>query len=159
VIERRPNRCHQIGVVPAIAMGRGTTFMPHISKIIFGSLAASLTLGAVQFATGQEFAGRFQAVTEPAGVDVNRAVKADREANVPASAPTRTISLKVDSLADTSVLVRVPLPKEARNLPPAPAATKPGARKPDRKMAVACEPTVSVLTEVAKLLQPGRCVT
>jgi hypothetical protein len=29
----------------------------------------------------------------------------------------------------------------------------------DRKNAVACEPVVSVLTEVAKLLQPGRCVT
>ena len=27
------------------------------------------------------------------------------------------------------------------------------------KMTVACEPPVSVLTEVAKLLQPGRCVT
>jgi hypothetical protein len=133
--------------------------MSQISKVIFGSLAASLTLGAMQFATGQEFAGRFQAVTEPAGVDVNRAAKADREANIPAAtAPTRTISLKMDSLAETSVLVRVPA-KEARNLPPAPAAPKPGARKPDRKMAVACEPTVSVLTEVAKLLQPGRCVT
>jgi hypothetical protein len=30
---------------------------------------------------------------------------------------------------------------------------KPGDRK------VACEPVVSVLTEVAKQLQPGRCVT
>ena len=29
----------------------------------------------------------------------------------------------------------------------------------DTKTAVACEPPVSVLTEVAKLLQPGRCVT
>ena len=132
--------------------------MSQISKVIFASLAASLTLGAVQFATGQEFAGRFQAVSEPAGLDVNRTSKADRAANVPAAAaPTRTISLKVDSLTDTSVLVRVPVAKEARNLPP--AATKPAPRKPDRKMAVACEPTVSVLTEVAKLLEPGRCVT
>ena len=131
--------------------------MSQISKAIFGVLAASLTLGAVQFATGQEFAGRFQAVTEPTGVDVNRAVKKDREATVPAPAPTRTISLKVDSMADTSVLVRVPA-KEARNLTPPPAA-KQAPRKPDRKMAIACEPTVSVLTEVAKLLQPGRCVT
>ncbi len=67
--------------------------------------------------------------------------------------------MKVESLTDTSILVRVPVAKEARNLPPAPVATKPGERKPNRKMAVACEPTVSVLTEVAKLLQPGRCVT
>ena len=28
-----------------------------------------------------------------------------------------------------------------------------------RKATVACEPMVSVLTEVAKQLQPGRCVT
>jgi hypothetical protein len=134
--------------------------MSQISKVIFGSLAAFLTLGAVQFATGHEFAGRFQAVTEPTGIDINRTPKADREANIPAAgAPTRTISLKVDSVADTSVLVRVPVAKEARNLPPAPAATKPAPRKPDRKMAVACEPMVSVLTDVAKLLQPGRCVT
>ena len=67
--------------------------------------------------------------------------------------------MKVESLTDTSVLVRVPVAKEARNLPPAPVATKPAPRKPNRKMAVACEPMVSVLTEVAKLLQPGRCVT
>jgi hypothetical protein len=132
--------------------------MSQISKIIFGSLAASLTLGVVQFAAGQEFAGRFQAVTEPVGTAINRAAKADRATEIPAAASSsRTISMKVDSLADTSILVRVPVAKEARNL--APAATKPGERKPDRKMAVACEQTVSVLTEVAKLLQPGRCVT
>jgi hypothetical protein len=29
----------------------------------------------------------------------------------------------------------------------------------DRKLAMACEPVVSVLTEVAKLLEPGRCIT
>ena len=136
--------------------------MPTIAKVIFGALAASLTLGAVQFASGQDLAGRFQALTDPAGTDdINRAAKGDRAASIPAAAtPTRTILFKVDSLADTSVLLRVPVAKEARNLAPAPAATKPDERKPQRgKMAVACEPTVSVLTEVAKLLQPGRCVT
>jgi|SRR5215211_465228 len=133
--------------------------MPTIAKLIFGALAASLALGAVQFASGQDLAGRFQALTDPTGTDdINRAAKADRPATIPAAAtPTRTILFKVDSLADTSVLLRVPVAKEARN---APAATKPDERKPQRgKMAVACEPTVSVLTEVAKLLQPGRCVT
>ena len=133
--------------------------MSQISKVIFGALAASLALGAVQFASGQDLAGRFEALTDPAATDINRAAKGDREANVPAAAaPTRTILLRLDSLSYTSVVVRVPLPKEARNLAPAPVATKPN-RKPDRKMVVACEPTVSVLTEVAKLLQPGRCVT
>ena len=139
--------------------------MSQISKMIFGALAASLTPGAVPFAVGQvvvrqEFAGRFEAVAEPAGTAINRATKADRAADIPAAGtPTRTISMKVDSLTNTSILVRVPVAKDARNVPPAPAATKPGDRKPNRKMAVACEPMVSVLTEVAKLLQPGRCVT
>jgi hypothetical protein len=32
-------------------------------------------------------------------------------------------------------------------------------RTPARKPTIACEPMVSSLTEVAKLLQPGRCVT
>jgi hypothetical protein len=144
--------------------------MPDIAKLIFGALAASLTLGAVQFASGQDavqfasgqdLAGRFEALTDPVGTgDINRAAKGDRAANIPAApTPTRTILFKVDSLVDTSVLLRVPVAKEARNAP-APAATKPDERKPQRnKMTVACEPTVSVLTEVAKLLQPGRCVT
>ena len=33
------------------------------------------------------------------------------------------------------------------------------AKEPSRRQMVACEPVVSVLTEVAKQLQPGRCVT
>jgi hypothetical protein len=44
---------------------------------------------------------------------------------------------------------------QARNGSSAPALTRSG----DRKMMVACEPVVSVLTEVVRLLQPGRCVT
>jgi hypothetical protein len=70
---------------------------------------------------------------------------------------TQTISVRVDGLSDTSVLVRVPVAparKEARNTPPAPTMSKQPAGR-----TVACEPVVSVLTEVAKQLQPGRCVT
>jgi hypothetical protein len=32
-------------------------------------------------------------------------------------------------------------------------------RPTSRKMAIACEAVVSTLTDVAKLLEPGRCVT
>ena len=40
------------------------------------------------------------------------------------------------------------------------ARSIPSLIKPSyRKAAVACEPPVSVLTEVAKRLEPGRCVT
>ena len=149
--------------------------MSQIAKGIFGAAAVSLVLGAVPLAFGHDLAERWQAVaTAPESAissAINRAAKADRAPVVAApAAPTRTISLRVDRLADTSVLVRIPLArtlegktaeqpvdKEARNTPAAPSVTK----SPDRKgkTTVACEPVVSVLTEVAKLLQPGRCVT
>ena len=139
--------------------------MSQKSQAIFAALATVAALGAVQIAAGQaastaSLADRFQALSEPAGAaDVNRAAKGDRDANVPpAAAQGRTVLLKVESLADTSVLVRIPGKKEARNLPPVPPAAKPASDKA-KKMTIACEPPVSVLTEVAKLLQPGKCVT
>ncbi|MGQ0685306.1 hypothetical protein [Bradyrhizobium sp.] len=132
-------------------------------KVILGALAACATVGAVQIAAGKAastatLADRFHAVTEPAGVaGINRTAKGDREAAPQPAVVARTIQLRTDSLADTSVVVRIPVQKDARNLPPTQPAkpAKPG--KP--KMTVACEPVVSVLTEVAKLLQPGRCLT
>ena len=145
--------------------------MSQISKTVFGVIAVSLMLGAVQLASGhdlgikpdlikQELLGR-QALPDMSDTISNRSTKTDRAAASAASgAPTRTISLRLHSLSDTSVLVRVPVVKnpetEARNVPAAPSLFKSGDR---RKSAVACEPMVSVLTEVAKLLQPGRCVT
>ena len=139
--------------------------MSQIAKGIFGAGAISLALGVVPLAFGDDLADRWQAVAGGSEAAVNRAAKADRAAGVAAPAvPTRTISLRLDSLSDTSVLVRIPVAKtvenkpvekEARNTPAAPALIKSGDRKPT----VACEPVVSVLTEVAKLLQPGRCVT
>ena len=134
--------------------------MSQISRAGFGAIAISLTLGAVQFASGHDLTAGLVADlgTASAGAQtgVNRAAKADRVTGVAAlSAPTRTISIRLDSLADTSVLIRIPLVKEARNAPPAPVLSKPA----DRRLTVACEPVVSTLTEVARLLQPGRCVT
>ena len=133
------------------------------SQAIFGALAALATLGAVQIAASAAaysptLADRFEALGEPAGAaGINRTAKGDRDANVPQAAePARTVLLRVDSLADTSVLVRIPV-KEVRNLAPAQPAARPVGDK--AKKMVACEPVVSVLTEVAKLLQPGKCVT
>jgi hypothetical protein len=134
--------------------------MSKIFSGILGTLAISLSLGAAQYASGsdlvglarQSTAGAPQAMPE---ATINREAKADR-ADAPVNGlKTRTISVSVDGLSDTSILVRVPLArKEARNTPPAPVFTnKPVGRT------VACEPVVSVLTEVAKQLQPGRCVT
>jgi hypothetical protein len=146
--------------------------MSQLSKGIFGTIAVSLTLGtlgAVQLAAGRDLAaiqnpaGNSEAVTTSAAI--NRAAKVDRADGAVGStvAPTRTISLRQDVLTDTSVLIRLPAAKEtgketgkeARNGSPAPS----GMKSPARKATVACEPPVSVLTEVAKRLEPGRCIT
>jgi hypothetical protein len=128
--------------------------MSQLSKGILSASAVALTFGAVQFASGRDFPGsQPQAASE---ATINRVAKADRAVRVAApSVPTHTVSLRLDGLSATSFLVRVPLEQEVRNTSPTRSVTRSGGRKP----AVACEPVVSVLTEVAKQLQPGRCIT
>jgi hypothetical protein len=139
--------------------------MPQLSRgvsIGVSAIAVSLTFGAAQYAMGRDLTvnpqDRLQQSMEDlatGGTAINRAAKTDRAAGVAGSpAQTRTILLRPEGLPDTSVLVRIPM-AQARNGSSGPSLTK----SPDRKMAVACEPMVSVLTDVAKLLQPGRCVT
>jgi hypothetical protein len=133
--------------------------MSQIFKAILAALAITAGFGAVQLASGHDLTGRRQvASTAPPAADINRAAKADRAVLRAAPGQTDTITIRSVGLEDTSVVVRVPVVQapvvreQVRNRPAAPA--KPGASK-----MVACEPPVSVLTEVAKLLQPGRCVT
>ncbi len=133
--------------------------MSKISKAVFGALAISVACGAVQLAFGHDLTGIGQAASAAPETGINRSAKADRDTVKAAPAQTQTIAFRVTGMPDTSVLVRLPAARqsakeEARDRP-APSMMKSG----DRKNAVACEPVVSVLTEVAKLLQPGRCVT
>jgi hypothetical protein len=133
--------------------------MSQISKAIFAALAISVACGAVQLAFGRDLTGIGRVASVAPETGINRAAKADRAAVRLASGQTQTVALRLNGMPDTSVLVRMPAAKdsvkeEARNRP-APSMLKSG----DRKTTVACEPVVSVLTEVAKLLQPGRCVT
>ncbi|MDA9490923.1 hypothetical protein [Bradyrhizobium sp. CCBAU 11361] len=134
--------------------------MSQIQKVFLSAVAIVATLGAVQvqLASGHDLADRWQAVADKPGHDVNRTGKADRLAELkPGAVSTRTVSMRLNDLADTSVLLRVPAVIETGNAKP-PAALqnqKQGRNKPT----IACEPMVSSLTEVAKLLQPGRCVT
>ena len=127
---------------------------------ILGAIAVSLSFGAVQFASGSDLHG-VQSQPAPAPeATINRVAKTDR-ADLPATAPkTHTISVRVDGLSDTSILVRVPVAqaarKETRNESPAPTVAK---EPVTNRRTVACEPVVSVLTEIAKQLQPGRCIT
>jgi hypothetical protein len=128
--------------------------MSQILKPIFALLAVSATFGAVQFASGHDLTGRRQSAATAPETVINRIAKADRAAAKVAPGQSETITVRAEGLADSSVVVRIPVVKEqARNRPMAPM--KPGKSK----NAVACEPPVSVLTEVAKLLEPGRCVT
>jgi hypothetical protein len=134
-----------------------------ISKGVFGAIALSLTFGAV--ASGrdlgqQDASGRIDSADASAAV-VNRAAKADRakaDRVARVAGPviqTQTIALRLNDLADTSVLIRVPVAREARSDAPASLLNKSGSGG----TTLACEPVVSVLTEVAKRLQPGSCVT
>ena len=121
---------------------------------VLGAIAVSATLGAAQLASGHDLTSGLRAFSPTPAAGVNRAGKADRGVSVAlSSAPTQTISIHVDRFADTSLLVRIPRPQNAHKT--APALIKSEERKPT----LACEPVVSVLTEIAKLLQPGRCLT
>jgi hypothetical protein len=128
-----------------------------ISKGIFGAIALSLTFGAV--ASGRDLGQRDASgqinSTEASAAVVNRDAKADRAPRVAGPATqTQTVSLRLNGLADTSVLIRMPVAVVARGGAPASLLTKSGSGR-----TLACEPVVSVLTEVAKRLQPGSCVT
>lgn len=152
--------------------------MSQIQKVFLGAVAIAATIGAVQvgavqLASGHDLADRWQAVAnmpsqnaghQNLGHNVNRAAKADRSADIKqAPVPTRTVSMRLNDLADTSVLLRVPAVIETGNAKPPMLLQnqnqnqnqKQGRKRPT----IACEPMVSSLTEVAKLLQPGRCVT
>jgi hypothetical protein len=150
----------------AATQNKGGQAMSKIFSGILGTLAVSLSLGAAQYASGNDLVGLARqpaAVAPTPHATINREAKADR-ADAPANTlQTKTISVSVDGVSETSILVRVPVarkearstsPAEARNTSPAPVLTK----KPVVRT-MACEPVVSVLTEVAKQLQPGRCVT
>jgi hypothetical protein len=130
--------------------------MSYARKGVLGATAILLSFGAAQFALGEDLTVGMRTAGIPDQA-VNRATKTDRAAIVAEPvAPTQTISIHVDRVPETSVLVRVPLTHEAQgNAVPAAVQPKSG----ERKMTVACEPVVSVLTEIAKRLQPGRCVT
>jgi hypothetical protein len=130
--------------------------MSQITKTVFGAVALSLMLGAVQFASGRDLGSQGPTTAiDPAATSsstINRVAKTDRAPRVatPTSA-MRTVALPLNGLPEMSVLMQVPVARAAAGS----LLAKPGSVT----KTVACEPMVSVLTDVAKLLQPGRCVT
>ena len=92
--------------------------MSHIRKGILGALAICLVSGAMQFAFGHDLIGGEKVSTAAPETGVNRAAKSDRAALVPVTVKTETVALKLDSLAETSVVIRVPVTREeARSRP------------------------------------------
>ena len=124
--------------------------MSRLTAGIAGAIALSLISGAAQFALGRDLSSATTSL-------VNRSTKTDQIradralASAGTAAPMRTIALKLEGFLDTTFLLRVPAADG--NVPATPP--KPVARKP----MVACDPVVSMLTEVAKLIEPGRGVT
>jgi len=134
-----------------------TTSNSNSGKRFIGALALTLgAFGAAQLAFGQDLAGGFQSLTGVSNYDVNRTAKTDRAQGVTAPAtPMQTISVQLSGLTATSVVVRIPVTQNERESTPIPPLTN----SAPKRAVVACEPVVSVLTDVAKQLQPGRCVT
>lgn len=133
--------------------------MSRVSMGILGGVAVVLSLGAVQLASGRDLAAGVDAASSA----VNRATKADRGNLQMPYVQGRTVSVRLESLPDTSILIRIPgsYRQEARDHHGSKSSA--GGAAPammhHAKRTVACEPVVSVLTEIAKQLQPGRCVT
>src|ERR1700753_195964 len=128
-----------------------------LAKGIFGAAVLSLSFIAVAYGRDlmqQEGNGSLNSDLLGTSATINRAAKADRAALVGGSVrPTQTVAMRLNDLANTSVMIRVPV---AQNVPRAPASLmKSGESKPT----VACEPPVSVLVEGGKKLPPGRGVT
>lgn len=124
---------------------------------LFGAAAALALFGGLhlEIASGQALSPELRdgdagnaatmAITQ---YDVNRAAKSDRHAIAFGSAEKGEITAVSNYLSTpaTTVAIRMKSPVKP-----------PPVRK--GKQLIACEGLVSALTEVAKQLQPGRCIT
>ena len=135
--------------------------MSKVSSLVLGMVAGATMFGAIQYASGNDLRGTLTDSDKVASSDVNRAAKGDRASLITTqNKQSQTLSFRVQGLSDTSILLRMgvapvaaPTKNEAVNIRPLPMNAKP------QRAAVGCEPPVSVLSEMAKMLQPGRCVT
>ncbi len=145
--------------------------MSYMASGTLGAVAAVLALGAVhlEVAAGNDGPAQWgdASVMMPARVsageaivnNVDRSAKGDRETAISPSGGL-TLSFELPGLPDTSVMMRVPAGEAAdalRKIPSSTTGSSKGSSAGSRP--VACEPVVSVLTDVAKRLEAGRCIT
>jgi hypothetical protein len=114
-------------------------------------MAVTLSLGAAQLASGGDLTQIGLRTDQSIGHDINRESKSDRAAVARQGQQGETVSV---NMVGQSILVRITREQlgEARR-------SRSLLRAPTAQRTVACEPVVSVLTEVARQLQPGRCIT
>ncbi|ABD89553.1 hypothetical protein [Rhodopseudomonas palustris] len=132
--------------------------MAKILHAVLGFGAITVGLGVAQLALGSDLGVATQARDQTLTIAVNRSAKSDRivTASTAATANTRTLSFRVVGQPDLSVALRIPADQRNEARLNRPSQFAPATRP---KRMVACEPVVSVLTEIAKQLQPGRCLT
>lgn len=127
--------------------------------------AAVLALGAGQIAWGTDLTtgvGNSARQAAQTSDGVNRAAKSDRSEVAPGQLSSRTIIARPETVPNTSVVMRIPV---IRGGGVEPLSTKPSTsalhpiKAAGRGHQVACEPSVSVLTDIARQLPPGRCLT
>lgn len=133
-------------------------------------IAAALTVAAAPFAMGGELpawlvrspamatAAAPAFVSDPVN-DVARAGKSDRASVTRTGVESQTFSIQPSGMSSTSVLVRIVSRKSPDNQATKKPATQLQPRSKTSRPRAACEPVVSMLTDVAKRLEPGRCVT
>ena len=142
--------------------------MSRIATGFVGVTVAALTLGAVSIEIAS---GHGLGVVKPndaslrtentIAYDVNRTSKTDRIAMQRSELEGPTIVFQHPNLPSTTIAaqVRQGLPEAGESLGLR-SQQDSRARKPTKqKIATACERNVSALTEVAKLLDAGRCIT
>lgn len=130
--------------------------MFQVSAGVLGALAVVLPLGAMHLASDRNLV----AGSDTTATAVNRAVKSDRGSVQLSHVEGRTVSIRLESLPDASIVIQIP--GSSNHLVAGDRVTKPRSSRAPTSQArrtIACEPVVSVLTEIAKQLQPGRCVT
>jgi hypothetical protein len=131
--------------------------MFQVSAAVLGALAVVLPLGAAHLASD------LSSGNDIADAVVNRGVKADRGIVRLSPMEGRTVSIRLESLPDTSIVFRIPgsYRLEAGDRVTKRLTKRDTGRAPATQVrrTIACEPVVSVLTDIAKQLQPGRCVT
>ena len=142
------------------AFGKATTIMFQLASGILGAAAATLAFSTVHLEVSAKGDLRQPqvAVAQPvAAPQIVRTAKGDRLTNPAVQGQNLTVSFRVPGAPDSSVMMRIVLP--AGNHKATNPSAPPANRASTGKRMVACEPSVSVLAPVAKVLQPSRCVT